>query len=98
MDLEIRPGMYVLSLDGQKMGRIAKITDEGFDVVRGGSDPEGLSVGEGDLCSRLQSVVFLRLPLHRYEARYEPRSQPAPKTVKKGERRFLLFRKSEVRW
>lgn len=98
MDLEVRPGMYVLSVDGQKMGRIAKLTGDGFDVVRGSNHPEGLSVGEGDLCSRLQSVVFLRLPLHRYEGRYEPRSQPAPRAVTKGERRFLLFRKSEVRW
>lgn len=98
MDLEVRPGMYVLSVDGQKMGRIASIEGDGFDVVRGHRNPEGLTVGADDLCSRLQSTVFLRLPLHRYEAKYGPRKAPAPRTVKRGDRRFLLFRKAEVKW
>lgn len=98
MDLEIRPGMYVLSLDGQKLGRIASIEGNGFDVVRGDKAPEGFRVGEEELCSFLQSSVFLRLPMHRYVDRYEPRRTPAPRPVKKGGRRFLLFRKADVRW
>lgn len=98
MEYEVRPGMYVLSLDGQKMGRIASIDGERFEVVRGSREPEGFAMDAGEICSRLQSSLFLRLPLHEYAGRYRSRERAAPRPVKKGGRRFLLFRKAEVRW
>lgn len=98
MDPQVRPGMVVLSVDGQTLGRIARIEGAGFEVVRGNRQPEGFSVTEDELCSWLQSVVFLRLPYHRYAGRFAPRKEAPPETVRREGRRFLMFRKVDQRW
>jgi len=100
-DLDLRAGMYVLSVDGQKLGRIARIDDQGFEVVRGERNPRGFRVPFDDVCSKLKAEVFLRGRYRDYADRYRPWSHPAPEPhVRKGAagRRFLLFRRADARW
>lgn len=100
-ELDLRAGMFVLSVDGQKLGRIARIDDTGFDVVLGSRNPRGFHVGYDELCSRLKAEVFLLRRYRDYQPRYEPWTAPAPQPhVRVGEpqKRFHLFRRAEARW
>ncbi len=100
-DLDLRAGMFVLSIDGQKLGRIAKIDGEGFDVVRGSRSPVGFHVPFGELASKLKGEVFLLQRFRDYEPLYTPRAEPAPRAQPRtggAGRRFLLLRRNEARW
>lgn len=98
---ELRAGMFVLSIDGQKLGRIARIGDDGFDVVRGGRDARGFHASFDELCSQLKAEVFLLRRYRDYLPLYEPWTGPAPQPhvrVGGAGRRFHLFRRAEARW
>ena len=100
-DPDLRAGMYVLSVDGQKLGRIAMLDGEGFEVVLGKRDPRGFRVSFDDVCSKLKGEIFLRLRLRDYLPLYQPRARAAPEpSVREGGagRRFFLFRRNEARW
>lgn len=100
-DFDLRPGMFVLSVDGQKLGRVARLEGDGFDVVRGRKHPRGFFVGRDQICSVLKAEIFLRLPLHDYVGRYEPRAEAAPGPhVRVGlpGKRFFIGRRNEARW
>ena len=100
-ELGLQAGMYVLSMDGQKLGRIARLDGSGFEVVQGERNPVGFHVSFDDLLSRLKAEVFLRGRYRDYVPIYRPWSHPAPEPhVRKGGagRRFLLFRRADARW
>ena len=101
MDLELRAGMYVLSIDGQALGRIARIRDDGIEVVRGERNPQGFSVPHEEIASRLRAEIFLRQRLRDYLESYRPASAPAPRPkIRKGAagKRFHLFRRVDAHW
>jgi len=100
-DLDLRAGMFVLSIDGQKLGRIAHIDDEGFDVVRGARRPQGFHVSFDEVASKLKAEVFLLRRYRDYLPLYEKRNEPAPQPHVGGGalgKRFHLFRRAEARW
>jgi hypothetical protein len=61
----IRPGMHVMTLDGQHLGTVASVGDASFRVHGGGRDVE---VPAEQVGSVLVHEVFLRLALRRYLA------------------------------
>ena len=94
----LRPGMYVLSIDGQKLGRLARLRDDALEVVAGRRKPLGFDVPLDEVASTLRGEIFLRQRLRDYEDRYEPRDEPAPRLLPAQGRRFHIFRHNEARW
>lgn len=98
---DLRAGMWVLSVDGQTLGRIARISDEGILVVDGWLRPQGLQVPHDDLCSILKAEIFLRGRLRDYLPHFQPTDvrPPQPKERAGGVgRRLPLLRRNEARW
>jgi hypothetical protein len=64
----IRPGMLVMTLDGQHLGHVRSVGDTSFHLVAGG---HALEVPAEDVGSVLEHEVFLRLALRRYLPRLQ---------------------------
>lgn len=94
----LRPGMYVLSIDGQKLGRLARLRDDALEVVAGERRPRGFDVPLDEVASTLRGEIFLRQRLRDYERRYEARDEPAPRLRPERHRGLVLFRRNEARW
>jgi len=100
-NLDLRAGMWVLSVDGQKLGRIARLEGDGFEVVEGWRAPRGFRAGMDEVLSVLRGEVFLRQRYRDYVERYRPWERRAPEPhVRNGRagRRFFLLRRNEARW
>ncbi|WP_373046460.1 hypothetical protein [Vulgatibacter sp.] len=100
-DTDLKAGMYVMSVDGQKLGRIARLGDEVFEVVLGNRHPRGFAVAYDEICSKLKAEIFLLRRFRDYQPLYRPWQGPAPEPhIAKGGagRRFFLFRRVDARW
>lgn len=65
----IHPGMHVMSVDGQHVGRVASVDASTVRVLSG---RRALEVPAEEVASVLEHEVFLRLALRRYLPRYHP--------------------------
>lgn len=98
---DLRVGNYVMSVDAQKLGRIARLDDEGIHVAKGRRHPTGFTIGYDHLCSTLRAEAFLRLPLREYLPLYRPVAHAAPPvqvSAGAGRRRLPLLRRADARW